>query len=420
MRARPRMRRIADANVGRRALTDDQRPTGIWAVALLHALARDEPAGRRTQRITEPKLDTWSRFRGRLNSADFVALLFEDAAVIHRVPFDPATLGGLIFPERLPESSADSWIKDVGVSPARWPGSTTSPSSPDSSGCRRGSARSELHVVKPHQKVLEPPGTGGQLAHHLVSAQRDLTLHDNFTIACSSWQELTLAGVIALEMGAPHSDFATRVELEDLRKADHPLRQRTFDFVIGLHPDKGGLFPHREPTRDLVPDGEGPAGVTMAAQFIPIGEPAHDAERQALRFLVAGLPSTYTVYGNAWLVERAAASSNWTRSSSRLTPSSSSRLNPTAGASRARTTIGGSRRDRSPLKLNRVTAQVLKTHLRHARIEAGQVWTEGLVFLSATTDVGVRGPASTDRVQHRGLLPRRASRPSARRTSEPG
>ena len=103
-------------------------------------------------------------------------------------------------------------------------------------------ARSELHVVKPHQKVLELPGTGGQLAHHLVMAQTDLTLHDNFTIACASWQELTLAGVIGLEMGAPHSDFAVRVELEDLRKNDHSLRQRTFDIVIGLHPDKGGLF----------------------------------------------------------------------------------------------------------------------------------------------------------------------------------
>jgi hypothetical protein len=42
----------------------------------------------------------------------------------------------------------------------------------------------------------------------------------------------------------------------------------------------------------------------MPAKFIPIGEPAHDAERQALRFLVEGLPSDYTVYGNAWLVER--------------------------------------------------------------------------------------------------------------------
>ena len=103
-------------------------------------------------------------------------------------------------------------------------------------------ARSELHVVKPHQKVLELPGTGGQLAHHLVSGQRDLTLQDNFVVACGSWQELTLAGVIALELGAPNADFATQVEVDDLRDSGHPLRQRSFDFVVGLHPDKGGRF----------------------------------------------------------------------------------------------------------------------------------------------------------------------------------
>ena len=43
-------------------------------------------------------------------------------------------------------------------------------------------------------------------------------------------------------MGAAHSNFATRVELDDLLKSDHALRQRTFDLVIGLHHDKGGLF----------------------------------------------------------------------------------------------------------------------------------------------------------------------------------
>ena len=102
--------------------------------------------------------------------------------------------------------------------------------------------RSDLHIVKPHQKVLELPGTGGQLAYHLVSSQRDLTLRDNFTVACSSWQELTLAGIIALECGAPNSEFALKVEIEGMRDVNHPLRQRSFDLVIGLHPDKGGLF----------------------------------------------------------------------------------------------------------------------------------------------------------------------------------
>src|SRR5204863_8201462 len=50
---------------------------------------------------------------------------------------------------------------------------------------------------------------------------------------------------------------------------------------------------------------------------------------------------------------------------------------------------------------NSATAQVLKTNRQHASYQAGQVWTEALVFLSATTDVGVRGPASTDRVHTR-------------------
>ena len=45
-------------------LADEQRPTGIWAAALLHALARDEAAGRRPLRLTEPKLDTWTSLPG--------------------------------------------------------------------------------------------------------------------------------------------------------------------------------------------------------------------------------------------------------------------------------------------------------------------------------------------------------------------
>ncbi len=223
-------------------LTDEQRATGVWAASLLHAIARDEAAGRRTQRLTEPKLDTWSRFRGRLTSVDLVSLLFEDAAVIHRVPFDPAAVGGPIRPERLPESVADAWLKSVASLSLSGSGPDYVLEQARLLGLPTRMARSDLHIVKPHQKVLELPGTGGQLAHHLVAAQRDLTLQDNFVVACGSWQELTLAGIVALELGAPHSDFASRVEVEELKNPSHPFRQRTFDFVVGLHPDKGGLF----------------------------------------------------------------------------------------------------------------------------------------------------------------------------------
>lgn len=223
-------------------LADHQRPTGVWAASLLHALARDEAAGRRRPRLTEPKLDTWARFRGRLTSVDLVSLLFEDAAVLHRVPFDPRAVGGNLHPERLPEQLTDEWLESFATLALDSPSAEYVLEQARLLGLPTRMARSDLHVVKPHQRVLELPGTGGQLAHHLVSGQRDLTLQDNFVVACGSWQELTLAGVIGLELAAPHSDFATHAEAADLKNADHALRQRSFDFVVGLHPDKGGLF----------------------------------------------------------------------------------------------------------------------------------------------------------------------------------
>lgn len=135
------------------------------------------------------------------------------------------------------------------------------------------------------------------------------------------------------------------------------------------------------------------------AHFIPIGEPAHDAERQALRFLVDGLPRTYTVYGNPWLVERSGVIYE---------------LDAVVVAPHAvfvveiksfRGRIEGTDHDwyipyphPSPLKLNRLTAQALKSQLKREGFQAGQVWVEGLVFLSATTDVNVKGTASRDRV----------------------
>jgi hypothetical protein len=223
-------------------LTDAQLPTGVWAASLLHAIARDEAAGRRRPALTEPKLDTWARFRGRLSSVDLVSLLFEDAAVLHRVPFDPEAVGGSLRPDRLPETVTDEWLKAIGSLALESASADYILEQARLLGLPTRMARSDLHVVKAHQKVLELPGTGGQLAHHLVSGQKDLTLQDNFAVACGSWQELTLAGVIALELGAPHSDFTTRAEAADLKNREHPLRQRSFDFVVGLHPDKGGLF----------------------------------------------------------------------------------------------------------------------------------------------------------------------------------
>lgn len=227
------------------ALSDAQRPSGVWAASLLHALARDEVAGRRRPRLTEPKLDTWSRFRGRLSSVDLVSLLFEDAAVLHRVPFDPEVVGGPR-PERLPETVTDDWLKSLQTMPLNAAGADYILEQARLLGLPTRMARSDLHSVKPHQKVLELPGTGGQLAFHLVSSQKDLTLQANFTIGCGSWQELTLAGIVGLELGAPHSDFVARADEADLKNPEQALRQRSFDLVVGLHPEKGGTFRFEE------------------------------------------------------------------------------------------------------------------------------------------------------------------------------
>lgn len=223
-------------------LAEAHRSAGIWAASLLRALARKEAAGHHRPRLTEPRLDTWARFRGRLSSVDFVSLLFEDAAVSHRIPFDPNAIGLAASIDDLPETLTDGWLQAIDALGLKVGGADYLLEQAKLLALPTRLARSSLHVVKPHQKVLELPGTGGQLAHHLVSGQKDLTLQDNFVVACGSWQELTLTGIVGLELDAPHSNFVTRAEDTDLKSPDHPLRQRSFDFILGLHTDKGGLF----------------------------------------------------------------------------------------------------------------------------------------------------------------------------------
>lgn len=223
-------------------MNSDQRPSAVWAASLVHAIARDEAASRRPQRLTEPRLATWNRFRGRLSAIDFISLLFEDAAVIHRVPFDGSAVGGSLRVERIPDGVVQTWLEVIPSLDLKGAAADYITNQTKLLGLPTRMARSDLHVVKAHQKVLELPGTGGQLAHHLVSSQSDLTLKNNFTIACGSWQEMTLTGIVALDICAPNTDFAAKVDVSVLRDAAHSLRQRGFDFVIGLHPDKGGLF----------------------------------------------------------------------------------------------------------------------------------------------------------------------------------
>jgi len=223
-----------------------ERDVTIYAASLVHALARDEAAGRRTARLTEKDHATWNRFRGRLQSRDFVELLFEDAAVLHRVPFQPERVEPDLSLSRLGDESASAWLSAIADLNLSAPSPEYILAQAKLLGVPTRMARSDLHVIKPHHKVLELPGTGGQLAHHLVTTQDDLKLQDSFTIAGASWQELTLAGIVSLDLGTPHSDFVVRVEADELKDPEHAIRKARFDFVIGLAPEKGGAFQAEE------------------------------------------------------------------------------------------------------------------------------------------------------------------------------
>lgn len=227
-------------------VTPDHQATATWAAVLLHAIAREEVAARLPPRVTEKGLATWNRFKGRLNATDFLALLFEDAAVLHRVPFAASAVEAPARLDRIPPHVVENWL--AAVPHLELTGSAADYVTEQAKllGVPFRLARSNLHVVKPHQKVLELPGTGGQLAHHLLSTQEDLSLQTNFTIACGTWQEHTLAGIVALARGAPSGESLVRATADDLKNPDHPLRKRTFDFVIGLSTFKGGAFQVQE------------------------------------------------------------------------------------------------------------------------------------------------------------------------------
>jgi hypothetical protein len=224
------------------ALPQSQRDTGVWAAGLLRALAREEVAGRRTQRLTEPGLSTWKRFHGRLTSRDFIELLFEDAAVLHPVPFERKRIDAPFDFAALPQAITDGWLASLGDIDFGDASPSYISDQAKLLGLPTRLARADLHALKAHHKVLELPGTGGQLAHHMASTQSGLSLKDNFTVACGSWQELTLAGIVGLDLGAPDSTFVEHIEVEALADPKHPLRKRSFDYVTGLHPDKGGAF----------------------------------------------------------------------------------------------------------------------------------------------------------------------------------
>jgi hypothetical protein len=220
---------------------DDPSATAAatYLAAALHALAREERAGRRPRRLTEPGLATWQRFRGRLGPRDLAELLLEDAAVTQPQPFRASAILGREDPlQTIPDALVEGWLAELAGAPldasfrddidlqARRLGITGRP------------ALADLHRLQPHHRVLELPGTGGRLAAHVVETQPGIFLKDVFTIACASWQERTLAGLIAVGLPVVGD---VRILLDPTLVESRRLAGQ-FTHVFGLRPEKGGLF----------------------------------------------------------------------------------------------------------------------------------------------------------------------------------
>lgn len=223
------------------------KATASYAVAALHALAREEARDRKPKRLLEGGLATWTQFRGRLHATHLLELLLEDAAVTQptafRVPSDFPAIASL------PRAVVDAWVREVSGAAGSTADGAARLELDESAldylttqakrlGITTRMARSELHRVKAHHQILELPGTGAQLAHHLVSTHDDVFLQSNFVVACRDWRDVVLAGLVAVELGV---SGPAPVSLDpDLRLAR--TSDRRFDYVIGLDPDKGGDF----------------------------------------------------------------------------------------------------------------------------------------------------------------------------------
>lgn len=213
-------------------------PTAVWAAVIAEALLREECLGHRPPRLRESGLATWRQFRGRMGANELLELLREDAAVTQPLAFTPPPAIEPTPFARLDGSALEGWLAQ------------SSARSPDESGddyltgqAKRldlptRMAKADLHKMKPHHKALELPGTGGQLAHHVVTTQEGIYFQDVFTVACRDWRDFTLANLVAVELGlAGLPPIVIDPTLSRMRE-----HGEQFDYVLGVAQDKAGAY----------------------------------------------------------------------------------------------------------------------------------------------------------------------------------
>ena len=213
----------------------------ILAHQLIHALARREHSGRAPKRLLEPGRATWQQFRGNLREPYLLTLLAEDSAVRFPLPADPNHVlqpsSRLTFAD-IPRVKVFSWLEELTTERLNRSRGDALTSAAAALKLPNRFAGSNLHKLQPGSRVLELPGTGGQLVAKALEKSPDAVLHVNCTVLTGSWAERAMAGIVAMEFDAPHIDFIR--EDPDLAWATSTSERSRFDLIFGLQPDKGG------------------------------------------------------------------------------------------------------------------------------------------------------------------------------------
>ena len=207
--------------------------------AATHALARSEHRNERPDAIKGAGLPAWRRFKGRLSSADYVELLIENAAASQPFAFDlPSLLDDPEVFADLPHDLADEWTESINLIDLDGDPDEFITDVARNLKLPTRLNRGDLNKLLPHHRVLELPGTGGQLALYLTRRDDSVFLADSFTIACATWQERFLAGLVAVECQLT----GTAPVISDATLETSRALHSRYDHVIGLHPDRGGQF----------------------------------------------------------------------------------------------------------------------------------------------------------------------------------
>lgn len=212
-------------------------PLHIFCVTTVLALVRAEITSRLSPRFTGTGPQLWAAFRNELTLTDLLDLAVRDAAVLMPQPFDIRWI--------CPDGSGDELRAISSDHVAEWVDRANSLGEQSPEAYLRtqaevldiepalGAGLERLPEPEAHHQILELPGSGGWLAYHMASQPGAAVYYwENFTIACGTWQEQVLAGLIAFELGAPprrqlpilHDPTLSSVLGEDV----------AFDWIVGL------------------------------------------------------------------------------------------------------------------------------------------------------------------------------------------